>query len=86
VNSAEPIRLSDSPCQARDILTGEKQGHTSSAAVFHDPDYDCAEVEDFAFFGGDEVQGDVGSFHQLLRHGVGYFRRGLLCLEVIARR
>jgi hypothetical protein len=26
-------------------------------------------VEDFALFGGHEVQGDVGRFHELLSHG-----------------
>lgn len=42
---------------------------TSSASVFHDADDDCAKVEDFALFGGHEVQGDVRGFHELLSHG-----------------
>jgi hypothetical protein len=49
-------------------------GSTSSASVLHDADYNRSQVQDLAFFGGDEVQRDIGSFHQLLRHGVKMFR------------
>jgi hypothetical protein len=48
-----------------------EEDFTSSASVFHDADDDCTKVEDFALFGGHEVQGDVRGFHELLSHGGG---------------
>ena len=56
-------------------------GRTSPTAVLHNADYDRAEVEDLACFGGDEVQRHIRRFHQLLRHGFSFVaKRALLFL------
>ena len=46
------------------MVEGNSAGRTCPAAVFHDTAYDAVgEVEDLAFFYGNEVYGHVGSLH-----------------------